>query len=71
MKVKIFRCEDMELCLENLENEVNDFIKNKKIIDIKFQEHTSYNGYNSNFENVCGDVFGSILVLYEDNKNEE
>lgn len=66
MKIKIFRCEDMEMNIEALENEVNDFIKDKKVINIKYQEHTSYS-----FNEKIGDVFGSILVLYEDDKNEE
>lgn len=68
MKIKIFRCEDMENKY-GFEREINDFIKNKKIIDIKYQEHTSYTDVQEN--HIFGDVFGSVLVLYEDDKNEE
>lgn len=68
MKIKIFRCEDME-DKYIFEKEINDFIKNKKIIDIKYQEHTSYTDTQDG--RIFGDVFGSVLVLYEDNENEE
>lgn len=74
MKIKIFRCENMEDKYD-FEKEINDFIKNKKIIDIKYQEHTSYSDYSVptdiNEGIIGGDVFGSILVLYEDNENEK
>lgn len=67
MKIKIFRCEDMETCLNIIEHDVNEFIKDKKVIDIKYQEHTSYNNYLSERAgDIDGSVFGSILVEYED-----
>ena len=65
MKVKIIRCEDMETSLTRFENEINEFIKNKKIKDIKYQEFLTFaEGIH------CGcysdGVFGSVIILYEE-----
>ena len=51
MKIKYFDTFDYDL-----EEAVNDFIKDKKVVDIKFQN------------NLCRDdeLITSILVMYED-----
>ena len=48
---------------DEFEKEINDFIKDKKIIDIKFQENFSMSGYNE-------DGMKSALIMYEEHKNE-
>ena len=46
------------------EKEINDFIKDKKIIDIKFQDSFSMSGLNE-------DGMRSALIMYEEHENEE
>ena len=45
------------------EKEINDFIKDKKIIDIKFQENFSLSEY-------CQDGMKSALIMYEEHEND-
>ena len=45
------------------EKEINDFIKDKKIIDIKFQENFSL---SEDYE----DGMKSALIMYEEHENE-
>ena len=45
------------------EKEINDFIKDKKIIDIKFQDSFSMSGLNE-------DGMRSALIMYEEHENE-
>ena len=45
------------------EKEINDFIKDKKIIDIKFQDNFSLSGLNE-------DGMKSALIMYEEHENE-
>lgn len=45
------------------EKEINDFIKDKKIIDIKFQENFSI---NEDYE----DGMKSALIMYEEHEDE-
>lgn len=65
MKVKIIRSEDMETRLTRFENEINEFIKDKKVVDIKYQEFL-----NIDEGEECGSyasgVFGSVMILYEE-----
>ena len=46
------------------EKEINDFIKDKKIIDIKFQENFSI---SEDYE----DGMKSALIMYEEHENED
>ena len=46
------------------EKEINDFIKDKKIIDIKFQDSFSMSGLNE-------DSMRSALIMYEEHENED
>lgn len=48
---------------DEFEKEINDFIKDKKIIDIKFQENFSISGLNE-------DGMKSALIMYEEHENE-
>lgn len=45
------------------EKEINDFIKDKKIIDIKFQDSFSMSGLNE-------DGMRSALIMYEEHEND-
>lgn len=48
---------------DEFEKEINDFIKDKKIIDIKFQDSFSISGLND-------DGMKSALIMYEEHENE-
>lgn len=65
MKVKLIRCEDMERLGENFENEINKFIGNKKVVDVKYQEFLEIDEGTENASYGSG-VFGSVLILYEE-----
>ena len=45
------------------EEEINDFIKDKKIIDIKFQDSFSISGLNEN-------GVRSALIMYEEHEDD-
>ena len=60
MKIKIFKdliCDGFDTV--NLENEINNFIKNKKVIDIK---------QSVIYDNEIGQGFITMTVLYENTK---
>ena len=48
---------------DEFEKEINDFIKDKKIIDIKFQENFSL---SEDYE----DGMNSALIMYEEHEND-
>ena len=49
---------------DEFEKEINDFIKDKKIIDIKYQDNFSlYEDYE--------DGMKSALIMYEEHENED
>ena len=68
MKVKIFNEDDEPwdehgYCKVPLEKRINDFIKDKKVIDIKYQANVS--GYaNESFRDV--NTLERALVMYEE-----
>ena len=60
MKIKIFKDFIGDGCdIVNLENEINNFIKNKKVIDIK---------QSVIYDNEIGQGFITMTVLYENTK---
>lgn len=65
MKVKLIRCEDLEMLGEKFENEINEFMRNKKVIDIKYQEFLDIDEGIENASYGSG-VFGSVLIIYEE-----
>ena len=65
MKVKIIRSEDMETRLTRFENEINEFIKDKKVVDIKYQEFLDIDEGEECGSYASG-VFGSVMILYEE-----
>lgn len=48
---------------DEFEKEINDFTKDKKIIDIKFQDSFSMSGLNE-------DGMKSALIMYEEHEND-
>lgn len=71
MKVKIFYDDDependLGYCKISLEKRINSFIKDKKVIDIKYQ--TNLSGYaNETAHDVA--LFEQALVMYEEKRN--
>lgn len=65
MKIKIIRCEDMEQKLTEFEDKINDFIKNKKIVNIKYQEFLEIDE-GADCGSYGSGVFGSVMILYEE-----
>lgn len=71
MKVKIFYDDDependLGYCKISLEKRINSFIKDKKVIDIKYQ--TNLGGYaNETAHDVA--LFEQALVMYEEKRN--
>ena len=58
MKVKTFEFDDV--IMKYIENKVNEFIKDKNVIDIKYQSFTCYNIHSEPI------VEDRIIILYED-----
>lgn len=72
MKVKIFyECDEPTnrygYCKVPLEKRINDFIKDKKVIDIKYQVNVSSYA-NESFHDT--DELERALVMYEEHENE-
>ncbi|WP_367006553.1 sporulation protein Cse60 [Streptococcus sp. ZY19097] len=57
MKIKLFYQKHKQ-SLEEFENQVNDFMANIEVIDVKYTEATS-----GDYENLCTDT--GLLVLYK------
>lgn len=69
MKVKIFSESDEPMnkwgyCKISLENRINSFIKDKKVIDIKYQ--TNLSGYANETAHDVADC-ERALIMYEEN----
>ena len=55
MKIKYIKSGNLHLGTDSLEDEINNFIKKKKVIDIKFQEYSDEDGISAN-----------VLIMYEE-----
>lgn len=61
MKVKVIDIDELSK-YSGFEERINDFIKDKKIIDIKYQSNISLSA------NMSGTEYGrSVLIMYEEN----
>ena len=72
MKVKIFyECDERTnrcgYCKNKKKKRINDFIKDKKVIDIKYQANES--GYDNEYYH-GSDLIERALVMYEEYENE-
>ena len=70
MKIKIIEKNTEDVEDLNFENEINEFIKDKKIIDIKYNTQIIYNCFFETFEEndfeVEGHELKSVMILYEE-----
>ena len=55
MKIKLIKSEKLQFGINDFESTVNEFIKFKKIIDIKYQEYSDEDGISAN-----------VLIMYEE-----
>lgn len=62
MKVKVLSCSNADI----LEREINNFIKGKKVIDIKFQSHVVITKYDKAGTPCEIDINDRVLVIYEE-----
>ena len=61
MKVKVIDIDELSKC-SGFEERINDFIKDKQVIDIKYQSNLSLAA------NMSGTEYGrSALIMYEEN----
>lgn len=70
MKVKIIEKNTEDVEDLNFENKINNFIKDKKIIDIKYNTQIIYNCFfetfeKNEFEVECHEL-KSVMILYEE-----
>ena len=61
-KIKIFRWADAQ----KVEDEVNEFIKDKQVISIQYQTHSVYNRFNASGIPINVAVYDSVMVEYEE-----
>ena len=61
VKVKIIRG-------KNIESLVNDFIKDKVVVDIKYS--TPFGIHGSSISGFDFDIYDSVLIMYKEDKDE-
>lgn len=61
-KIKIFRWCDAK----KVEDEVNEFVKDKNVISIQYQVHSVYNKFNGNGVPIAVVTYDSVMVEYEE-----
>ena len=61
-KIKIFRWSDAK----KVEDEVNEFIKDKRVISIQYQTHAIYDKFNASGVPLNVTNYDSIMVEYEE-----
>ena len=66
MKVKVIDIDELSK-YSDFEKRINDFIKNKQVIDIKYQSNVSM----AASQGISGSDYEiSVLIMYEENKNK-
>lgn len=61
-KIKIFRWSDAK----KVEDEVNEFVKDKQVISIQYQTHAIYDKFNANGVPLNVTNYDSVMVEYEE-----
>ena len=61
-KIKIFRWSDAK----KVEDEVNEFIKDKQVISIQYQVHAIYDKFNASGVPLNVSNYDSVMVEYEE-----
>lgn len=62
MKVKIFRGDD----IDTTEKLINDFIKDKYVVDIRYSSYPVTIKYNANGTPNTTHMFDSVMIMYEE-----
>ena len=55
MKIKLIKSEKLQSGTDSFETKINEFIKDKDIIDVKYQEYSDEDGISAN-----------ALIIYEE-----
>ena len=63
MKTKHFFCDGREAAAGCLEKQINDFIKDRKVIDIKYASSLAMAANN---QGSASEIDYSVLIMYED-----
>ena len=70
MKIKVIDKDVDKMDNFEFENEINEFIKNKKVIDIKYNTQIIYKDFFETFEKNVFEIDGcelkSVLIMYDD-----
>lgn len=70
MKIKIINNNITDIDDLNFENEINKFIKDKNIIDIRYNMQIAYQDFFETFEKnefeIESSVLKSVMILYEE-----
>lgn len=61
-KIRFFRWADAK----KVEDEVNEFVKDKQIISIQYQTHAVYNRFNASGTPISAVTYDSVMVEYEE-----
>lgn len=61
-KIKFFRWNDAK----KVEDEVNEFIKDKRVISMQYQVHAIYDKFNANGVPLNVTNYDSVMVEYEE-----
>lgn len=61
-KIRFFRWADAK----KVEDEVNEFIKDKNVISIQYQVYSVYNKFNGNGVPLNVVIYDSVMVEYEE-----
>lgn len=61
-KIKIFRWADAK----KVEDEVNEFVKDKRVISIQYRTHAVYNRFNASGTPINVVTYDSAMVEYEE-----
>lgn len=67
MKIKLICCNDTN----KLEEEINTFIANKKVIDIKYQSVCLMTTFNTRGMPVGWAINDRALIMYEERKKDD
>lgn len=64
-KIRFFRWSDAK----KVEDEVNEFVKDKNVISIQYQTHAVYNRFNASGIPINVVTYDSVMVEYEEPDN--
>lgn len=62
IKIKIFSSDDVR----NLEQYVNEFVSDKKVVDVKYQSILVPTKYSMNGFTIAATIYDRAMVIYEE-----